>query len=420
MNIRKILLVIIYFLCAVPMYYLYEGSVIIGGFGFMYCYLAPIPFILVAFGVFLVNPDLDRAVTVGKIAWILSLPLLLTVLYSLVLWIGNFASFRNMTRGGFAVVYQLIAIVMAGAAAYCFGKKAVYYQMGALLIAFLMLIADLIREGGASEFIRQYVQLIATASRDGGYMMKTIERAAFAHGIGIYLFYLLLTFRERKINLLIFAAAVPFFLMGFKRSALVGISIGIAACLALALTPRKARIKMAYAEILLMIVGGFLYIGVISSGLLEAITDSLQIDTMGRIRIYNSMKPYYEFDPTYLGKGIGYSSYMIGSGMIDVGDAFAGDIHSDFLRQYVELGMFGFLVWLVMFFYWRFRALLKTVDRTYGYLVVILFAYCFGCYFTENMYYNFKVTIAIAAVFFSYAVQRLESKKEEEEDAERT
>ena len=230
MNVRNILLSILYFLSAVPTYYLYEGSISIGGFGFMYCYLAPIPFIVLAFGIFLVNPDVERMIQVVKMMLILAFPLLLTVLYSFLIWIANFSAFRVMTRGLFFVVYQLIAIAMAGAATYCFGKRAVYYQMAALLIAFLMVVFPLIREGGMAEFLRQYVQLILSGSAETGYMMQTIERAGFAHGIGIYIFYLILTWKENKINLFLLLIAIPVFLTGFKRSALVGISVGLPGC----------------------------------------------------------------------------------------------------------------------------------------------------------------------------------------------
>ena len=99
MNVRNILLSILYFLSAVPTYYLYEGSISIGGFGFMYCYLAPIPFIVLAFGIFLVNPDVERMIQVVKMMLILAFPLLLTVLYSFLIWIANFSAFRVMTRG---------------------------------------------------------------------------------------------------------------------------------------------------------------------------------------------------------------------------------------------------------------------------------------------------------------------------------
>lgn len=408
MNVRNILLSILYFLSAVPTYYLYEGSISIGGFGFMYCYLAPIPFIVLAFGIFLVNPDVERMIQVVKMMLILAFPLLLTVLYSFLIWIANFSAFRVMTRGLFFVVYQLIAIAMAGAATYCFGKRAVYYQMAALLIAFLMVVFPLIREGGMAEFLRQYVQLILSGSAETGYMMQTIERAGFAHGIGIYIFYLILTWKENKINLFLLLIAIPVFLTGFKRSALVGISVGLTAYLVVAVTPKAWQVRMAKTIIIVMLVSGLAYIAVVATGLLGKAAEMLQIDSMGRVEIYESMRPYYEFNFSHMGRGLGFVSYMIWNGLIDVGDEFAGDIHNDLLRQYIELGMIGFIVWIVLYFYWRLEMLAKSMDMKYRAVLLAIFAYCFGCYLTENMYYNFRVNLAIAVVIFSYAFQRME------------
>ena len=101
MNIRKGIFIILYFISAVLTYYLYEGSITIAGFGFMYSYLAPLPFVALAFACFLVTPNIDRMINVGRLMGIFAVPLILTVIYSLVLWIVNFAEFRTMTRGLF-------------------------------------------------------------------------------------------------------------------------------------------------------------------------------------------------------------------------------------------------------------------------------------------------------------------------------
>lgn len=410
MNIRKGIFIILYFISAVLTYYLYEGSITIAGFGFMYSYLAPLPFVALAFACFLVTPNIDRMINVGRLMGIFAVPLILTVIYSLVLWIVNFAEFRTMTRGLFFVVYQMIAIVMAGAAVYSFGRRAVYFQFVALIIAFLMVIVPLIQQGGITEFFNQYIQLIVTGSKETGYMMQTVERAGFAHGIGIYLFYFILTWKENKVNIFLLPVAVFLFLMGFKRSALVGISVGFVAYVVALIVPKTLKKTVLLVETTCMIFLGLLYVGAISNGVIEKFAEASGIDTMGRVEIYNSMRPYYDFDITYMGRGLGFVSYMIGNGFIDVGVPNAGDIHSDFLRQFIELGMLGFIGWMIAFFYWRFKKLIEVVDIKFGVFLISIFAYCFGCYFTENMYYNYRVNLAIAVVIFSYALQRTEER----------
>jgi len=401
----------VYFACSIPMYYCYSGGFAAGGFTVMYCYLAALIFVLFTFGYFLVSPDVERMAGVLRFTGILCLPYLLTMLYSLTVWTLNLTEPRVMIRGFFWPMYQILAILMAASAVYCFGRMGAYYQLSALLAACALLLIGFAREGGPGQLLYELWRVLATFSKETGPILFQLERVAYAHGMGVFLLYLFFTWKENRINRWFLLPVVFFFCAGLKRSALLGLAAAFAAVVMAKGLSREGKGKFVLFLGGAMAAAGFLYVWAISSRVFDMAVELLGINTMGRSEIYRIMRDYYDFSPAFWGKGLGFVSYSIGQGLIDIGNTSRGDIHNDILRQYIELGMFGFLIWLGTFFPWRIRAFLKRVDVRHGMFAAALSSYCLVCYMTENMYYRFNTGLAIAVVILSYAVQREEQKK---------
>ena len=66
------------------------------------------------------------------------------------------------------------------------------------------------------------------------------------------------------------------------------------------------------------------------------------IDTSGRVIIYNAVDRFYEFSPDFFGNGIGYLTYQLSSNM-NVG---VSAVHNDFLQYFIDLGFWGYILWL--------------------------------------------------------------------------
>ncbi len=400
-----------YFACSIPMYYLYTGGFTVAGFNFLYCYLAAVAFVFIAFGYFLVIPDVDRMVKVLKYIGILCVPYLLTIICSLVVWTLNLTGLRVMIRGFFWPSYQMLAIFMAGAAVYCFGEEGIYYQLTALFAAYALFFLELIKEGGAGQVLYEYWRLIATAAKETGPLMTKLERIAYAHGMGIFFLYLVFTLKENKKSRFFLLPAGLLFLSGFKRSGILGMAVGLGLILIAGRFNQAGKKAFAIFVGIAMVAGGILYIWLLSYNIVDILAERFGINTMGRSEIYGVMRQYYDFSVTFWGRGLGYVSYSISKGLIKVGGSGRGDIHNDILRQYIELGMFGFVLWLWSFFHWRIKMFMEQVDIQCGIFALVALGYCYTCYMTENMYYRFNAGLALAVVILSYALQREEKKE---------
>lgn len=394
------------------MYYLYTGGISFAGVYFLYCYIAAAALVFFAFLTFLIFPEPERMVKVLKYAGILITPYIITMIYSLLIWVLNLTRIRVMVRGFFWPSYEILAIFAAASAVYLFGRKGVYYQLISLLAAYVLFFIGLAGKYGAATFFNDYINVLMTGGDVTG-CFGDIEKIAYAHGMGLFLIYLVLTLKEnRRYNLIFMLPALVCFLSGFKRSAMAGAALTLIIYV-IGCRLNDVNLKAFYTLVgTIMVVGAFLYIAALNSAMFDVVVEALNINTMGRQEVYHYMKEYYDFNITFMGKGLGFVSYNIAQGIIDVGGDWRGDIHNDFLRQYIELGMIGYIIWAWMFFKFRVKHLAQMVDGKLGLFVLSCMGYCWGCFLTENMYYRFNTGLALAVVILAYALQRDEEKKQ--------
>ena len=91
--------------------------------------------------------------------------------------------------------------------------------------------------------------------------------------------------------------------------------------------------------VILLLIG---YIALIKMDAFEFL-EKVGINTSGRVEIYNAVDKFYEFNPGFLGNGIGFLTYQFNTFM-KVGVA---SVHNDFLQHFIDLGFWGYIIWLV-------------------------------------------------------------------------
>lgn len=408
--VKKALPLIVYLALAVPMFYFAEEGIVIGGFGFMYMYLFGAGIIVVAGIAFLMCPDVRRGILSVKYAAVMSVPYLWSILYSLLIWVFSLTEFRVMTRGLFYVIYQIIAVMAAAATVYLFGNKGIYYQFLALVGANVILIIRMVRDFGIGEFASEYVQTVTSFTSDTGTVMRFFESMEHGFAIAFFLLFLLLDFRKNRKGLFWLPVAIFIFFLGLKRITIAALAAGVLlGWLGIRFFRKNAKKKMI---ILLTLIGiaALGYIFAVRMGLYDWL-EARGLDSMGRSDIYPRVYDWYEMGPGYFGRGAGYISGSISIGDLDLtrSDGYAvADIHNDLLRQYIELGFIGYLVWIFFFLHYRvsyfFHGLKTEDDRRHGMLAAAVFVTLFFTFMTDNTLYYYYTTIfsSIAIMGFRY------------------
>ena len=100
------------------------------------------------------------------------------------------------------------------------------------------------------------------------------------------------------------------------------------------------RLTVIFSVMLVVLLIG--YIAIIKLDVFTLL-EKAGIDTSGRVTIYNAVDKFYEFSPEFLGNGIGFLTYQLSTNM-NVG---VSSVHNDFLQYFIDLGFWGYILWLV-------------------------------------------------------------------------
>lgn len=394
-----------YLALAIPMFYFARESFTIGTFGFQYKYLLGIGIILLAALHFLISADLRGAIRCLKDSAALSVPYLWTLMYSLVFWVVTMTGFRVMTRGTFYIVYQLIAIFAAAGTLYMFGRKGIYLQLVALVAALLLVAAGQIRQIGFAEFFRQYAVNISTFTKTSGSAMRAFEKGEYCYAVGFYLAFFVLTMKEKRSHILLAIMSFFLFFLGMKRSVLLGVgsAIGVGLLIGLLRKPQKWVAP-------LFLIGACLIMGYIVwvyNGLFDCL-EAIGLSTSGRNWLYAQIREYYDMSPLYFGKGAGFVAASFTNGTISLTNRgfTIGDIHNDYLRQYIEFGFGGMLVWFWLYGAAKvkhfFNSCADNMEIRRGVLAFALTMVSCATFLTENTLYCFYSTLCMAVTIMGY------------------
>ena len=146
-----------------------------------------------------------------------------------------------------------------------------------------------IYEGGLGAFLKEFCTLLITFSKETGPLMERLETHDLTFAFGPFPIYLLLHWKKSPHPGLWLGLSAIFFLIGLKRIAIPAVAL-----------------------------------------------------------LFGNVTPYYEISFTYMGRGTGFERFV---------EWFTGvessvplrtqtQIHNDFLRMYLNIGLIGYWVWL--------------------------------------------------------------------------
>lgn len=338
----------VYFIAVATMMYYFLNEYIDVGLHITYRHAFALVLFASAALVFMYKPNIARGFTAFKDACIYSIPLLVTTVVSLFIWFVNTVDVSVMSRGlssSFIYMNMLSFALGAGALLYIFGGRGLWYNLIAILIANILMILTIIIENGIGNYFSELITLIITFADETGEIIVKAEIHELAFCLGAYLVYMLYKPQKNIVYFILLALTLFCFLSAFKRIAMIAIVIALLFGYILrfiAYFNKKSAIRLVTILSVLIVLILIGYVAIIKMGAFKLLEDA-GINTSGRVGIYNSVDEFYEFHPGFLGNGIGFLTYQLNTFM-NIGVA---SIHNDFLQHYIDLGFWGYIIWLV-------------------------------------------------------------------------
>ena len=341
----------------------------------------------------LVTGDFRRLKTIGQFGVLFGMPFVMMAALSMLFWALDFQQMNYMTRGCSTILYHVVSLSAMCGAVYLFGRKSIDYTLYAMCGANCCIILESIKNYGVGEFVTGLIAFIKSGGIDTNAAMKALEVHDLTFAFGLMLLFALCCERGKR-RLIYAALSGLFFFLGLKRIALIGL-IGV---FFMGEFIRRMKPNVQRGLIIAISVGAivicFGYVYLIQSGLFNEIVHALDIDTMGRDKLYAAFQEVYEFSPTFRGFGIGYVTRYISimtEAKIGVfGTHNFGGMHNDIVTMYIELGFWGFAFWI--WYSWNGRivwcqkefgmqtALLLLYETIYGFVTYATDNTVFYCY----------------------------------------
>lgn len=255
--------------------------------------------------------------------------------------------------------------------------------------------------------------MIVTMTGDTGPIMKSFEVLGYSYALGLFLVYFFLNRRESEKYVGLAVLSTACFLLGLKRSVLLAVVVACAAGIILNRMPGRFGRRISAAVCWIGIGAAVCYVAACSRGLFHWL-EAMGINTNSRIDVLDYFRPYYEMSPGFLGHGAGFVSGMMASGelTVNVNGYIFGDIHNDFLRQYIELGAFGFCIWLWLFLNVRvkyfFHKEWSDLGCRHGILSFCFILTVFVTFMTENAYYHYYTTLSMSVMIMAFGYEQFE------------
>ena len=346
-SMAEIIVTVWFVLIGTLMYYFLTQVIQVGLF-ITYRHAFALVLVFSAVVCFLIKPDAARGIVCLKGAFIYSVPLIVTLAVSLFIWFAGQVDTAVVFRGlSSSLVYMnmLSFALAAGAFLYIFGEKGIWYNLLSILIANILMIITIIAQNGIGPFFSELVTLVITFAGETGDIIIQAEIHELAFCIGAYLVYMLFKPKKDIYFIVLFILSMFCFVAAFKRIGIISVALVLVIGWVLKLVAKiKEDIarRWVYGLSIAVVVILIAYIVIIKMGAFAYLEKS-GVDTNGRMVIYEAVDKYYEFSPEFFGNGIGFLTYQLNTNMT-VGVA---SVHNDFLQYYIDLGFWGYIIWLV-------------------------------------------------------------------------
>ena len=332
---------------AVLMYYFITQTINLGLF-ITYRHAFALVLFASALLCFLIKPNIARGTATLKATLVYSSPLFITILVSLFIWFVGQVDTAVISRGlSSSFVYNNMISFTLGAVAflYIFGEKGIWYNLIAILISNILMICTIILQNGIGVFFAEFIKLIVTFADETGEVIVQAEIHELAFCLGAYLIYMFYKPKKNIVFYILLGLTLFCFVAAFKRIGIIAIvvALGFAWLLKLIAKFKKdtaMRITVVLSVLVVLVLIG--YVGIIKLDVF-ALLEEAGIETSGRVTIYNAVDKFYEFSPEFLGNGIGFLTYQLSTNMT-VG---VNAVHNDFLQYFIDLGFWGYILWLV-------------------------------------------------------------------------
>lgn len=337
----------------------------------------------------LVRGKIERKLARGIVAFLL--PMILITGISIITAVcvhGSSIYGSDVSQSLLRCIHYCAAFLIAYYSVRWFGKDTVRLIVISGLISYATVFIQYIQRAGLKGliFFQHVVNGVGLEVHDLTYCM------------GLFFIYYLLSdeySKSYKIKALIPISIAIIY--GNKRSLFLGLVISILIYVLLNRFESQS-LQLLWIVFGIYIVGAFIFLWLVKSGVFATILTYFNIPDMARLRIWNYFSDSYTLTPGYWGRGIAYTDnrMVLRETMQSLDITNKIPIHNDILRIYIGWGFIPFLYYLVNFFLLQIRWFRKQGNNNNGWQYFAIAS----CVYFINFFDNMITSVSFNICFF--------------------
>ena len=329
---------------------------------------------------------------------------------SILIWILDLQSIGYIVKGVSKISYQFLNIAILLSAVYLFEDAAAKYTFFGIASANFVIIALGAATTGIGGAIRDMIANITSFGANDVIVNSTFIRAIEIHDItfvmGVFVIYFLFFCPGEKHRYLYAGVAVFLFVAGLKRIAFLSMLVALLFALCCLILGPKGQTRLLLCTAVLIVAFCYFYIVIIDKGLFTQFCIEHDIELNGRDKIYDYISNFYTVSPSYRGKGYEFCVQLLKS-MRGTKDQVVNinAVHNDILKMYVEMGFFGFALWILGYYVYQTHWFISRCGERVAICFMTINVYMLVTYMTDNtmFYYWSSMVIRLIpmSVFFA-------------------
>lgn len=328
-------------------------------------------------------------------------PWFLMLLYSCIVWVTQNTATPYITRGVSNFISNVIPILLGVSLVAIYKVRTVRLVVIAIcMMAFTNYVMGIIVNGPSFAVQLFNINCEETTFR----VYKELHEIAYISGLLLLYYFHKKDYRLNKGWLI---SVVVVFFFAWKRIGILALAVAFLFYALLRHINKNGKKIIVLACSVIAFILSILYVWMSASDKLSAILHEYGVNMMGRDVIFSYFRKFCDFSITYPGRGIGFVSrqfnYLTWE---DVGAmvALKQGLHNDLFSLYLEIGMIGFITWVVyqlIYIPTKIREWSGTdcVVRCFTYII-----FTFVTYTTDNTlrYFVYQMTLVVLIAVTCY------------------
>ncbi|MBE6740956.1 MAG: O-antigen ligase family protein [Ruminococcaceae bacterium] len=326
---------------------------------------------------------------------------------SILIWVLDLQDFSYIMKGVSKISYQLLNILIVLSAAYMFEENAAKYTFIGIASANFVIIALGAASTGIGGAISDMIANITSFGDNDVITNSAFIRAIEIHDItftmGVFFIYFLFFCPREKYRYLYAGIALFLFFAGLKRIAFLSLFLGVAFAMLCKLFAARNQRRILMLTALLIVALCYFYIIIIQKGIFTQFLLEHEIEMNGREKIYDYISNFYEVSPSYRGKGYEFCVQLLKS-MKDTKDQVVNitAVHNDILKMYVEMGFWGFLLWILGYYVFQTHWYITRCGEKVAVCFMAINVYMLITYMTDNTMFYYWSSMVIRIIPLSF------------------